>query len=129
MTLETLSEAQARYYADLNRQRGNKGLLLELLLDGEWHANRDCASVGGLSFNDTLFCLRKEGWVIESRHVRGGTWEFRLTGKTEPDDSHRPLTRPQRLVARTYEKAIEEKLGAATLETVRGELPPWMRSV
>ena len=105
--LVRLTEAQARYYDDLKRLRGQRGRLLELLLDGDWHSNHQCASVGGLSFNDSIFAFRQEGWRIESRHVRGGRWEFRLTGKAAPPDGHKPMTHPQRLVATAYTSAIQ----------------------
>jgi hypothetical protein len=109
--LVRLTEAQALYYDYLKRLRGQRGTLLELLLDGEWHSNHKCASVGGLSFNDSIFAFRQEGWQIESRHVRGGRWEFRLLGKSAPTDGHKPMTRPQRLVATTYMTAIQQALG------------------
>ena len=127
MTDEPLWEAQARYYEDLNRQRGQKGLLLELLLDGKWHENRECASVGGLSFNDSLFSLRQEGWLIESRHVRRGTWELRLLGKAEPREGHKPLTRPQRVVANAYADAVCSTLGHEAFDQMVSQVPEWAR--
>ena len=36
-----LTEAQARYWNDEARQRGKRGELLELLLNGQWHPNHD----------------------------------------------------------------------------------------
>jgi hypothetical protein len=127
--LVRLTEAQARYHDDLKRLRGQRGRLLELLLDGKWHPNHECASVGGLSFNDSIFAFRQEGWQIESRHVRGGHWEFRLLGKTAPGDGHKPMTRPQRLVATTYVTAVQEILGSEAREAVLTATPTWMHAV
>ena len=89
-----LTDAKARYYDDLKRLRGRRGLLLDLLMDGKWHPNWECASVGGLSFNDSFYAFRREGWLIESRPKRGGRWEFRLHGKAEPLQGHKPMSRP-----------------------------------
>ena len=121
-----LTEAQARYYDDLKRLRGQRGRLLELLLDGKWHSNEECASIGGLSFNDSIFAFRQEGWQIESRHVRGGRWEFRLLGKVAPRDGHKPMTRPQRFVATTYITAIQQTLGSEARDAVLKATPAWM---
>lgn len=124
-----LTEAQALYYDDLKRLRGQRGRLLELLLDGKWHSNHKCAFVGGLSFNDSIFAFRQEGWQIESRHVRGGRWEFRLIGKSAPRDGHKPMTRPQRLIATTYMTAVQQALGAEATEAVLKAIPTWMDPV
>jgi hypothetical protein len=118
-----LTEAQARYYNDLKRLRGKRGLLLELLLDGKWHDIHECASAGGLSFNDSIFAFRQEGWLIESRHVRGGDWQFRLVGEAAPRDGHKPMTRPQRVVALAYLTAIEETLGPEAKDAVLEATP------
>ena len=123
-----LSEAQAFYYADLARLRGRRGALLELLLDGCWHPNHECAEVGGLSFNDSILAFRKEGWLIESRHVQRGRWEFRLVGKGEPPAGHKPMSRPQALVAQHYMHVITTKLGAHTAARIREALPGWMQA-
>jgi hypothetical protein len=123
-----LTEAQALYYDDLKRLRGQRGALLELLLDGAWHANHECARVGGLSFNDSIFAFRQEGWIIESRHVRKGLWKFRLLGKAEPPVGHKPMTRPQRAVAGHVMYVIEKELGDAAVVTVQAALPKWMRT-
>jgi hypothetical protein len=124
--VRTLTEAQARYYDDLKRLRGRRGALLDLLLDGQWHPNHECADIGGLSFNDSIYALRKEGWQIESRSIRGGLWEFRLLGKSDPPTGHQPMTRPQRKVAGAYAHAIRERLGADAYLDVLTALPDWM---
>jgi hypothetical protein len=123
-----LTEAQARYYEDLSRLRGQRGKLMELLLDGKWHPNYECAEAGGLSFNDSIFAFRQEGWIIESRYEKGGVWEFRLVGKGEPRTGHKPMSRPQRVVAGHYMHAITESFGEDAASEIRAALPTWMRS-
>jgi hypothetical protein len=123
-----LTEAQARYYEDLNRLRGQRGKLMELLLDGKWHPNYECAQEGGLSFNDSIFAFRQEGWIIESRYKKGGVWEFKLVGKGERREGHRPMSRPQAVVAGHYMHVISEHLGHEAAESVREALPAWMQS-
>ena len=123
-----LTEAQARYYEDLARLRGRRGELLELLLDERWHPNHECAEIGGLSFNDSIFALRKEGWIIESRFVKKGLWEFRLVGKGEPPTGHKQMSRPQHLVAAHYMWLIANKLGFSQATEIRTLLPEWMRA-
>jgi hypothetical protein len=123
-----LTDAQARYYDDLARLRGQRGKLLELLIDEEWHPNYQCAEVGGLSFNDSIFAFRKEGWVIESRPRRGGVWEFRLTGKGDLPEGHKPMSRPQVVVAGHYMHVITDKLGTSTAAQIRTALPEWMQT-
>ena len=123
-----LTEAQALYYDDLKRLRGQRGALLELLLDGKWHANHECASIGGLSFNDSIFAFRQEGWIIESRHVRHGLWKFRLLGKAEPPSGHKPMTAPQRVVAGHFMHVITKELGDAAADALYQALPKWMRT-
>jgi len=123
-----LSEAQLRYYDDLSRLRGRRGFLMELLLDGEWHPNHELAEIGGLSFNDSIFAFRKEGWVIESRHRKGGTWEFRLTGKSDPPTGHKTLSRPQAVVAGHYMHVINKALGWRAARQVHALLPEWMQA-
>lgn len=122
-----LTEAQARYQDDLKRLRGRRGLLLDLLLDGEWHRNHECAEVGGLSFNDSIFAFRNEGWIIESRHVRGGVWEFRLVGMSQKPTGHKPMTRPQKVVAGHYMYVITELLGGEAALAVWDAVPEWMQ--
>jgi hypothetical protein len=84
---------------------------MELLLDGRWHPNHELARVAGLSFNDSIFALRREGWLIESCYVKGGTWEFRLVGKGDPPTGHKAMSRPQAVVAGHYMHVITKALG------------------
>jgi hypothetical protein len=123
-----LTLAQALYYEDLARLRGQRGKLLELLTDEQWHPNYECAEVGGLSFNDSIFAFRQEGWIIESRPKRGGVWEFRLTGKGDPPEGHKPMSRPQAVVAGHYMHVIEKSLGVPTATEIREALPDWMQT-
>jgi hypothetical protein len=122
------SEAQLRYYDDLTRLRGRRGLLMELLLDGLWHPNHELAQVAGLSFNDSIFALRREGWQIESRHKKGGTWEFRLIGKADRPTGHKAMSRPQAVVAGHYMHVITETLGPSAATQIDITLPHWMRA-
>ena len=123
----TITEAQALYYEDLARQRGQRGRLLELLLDGAWHTNHECSEIGGVSHNDSFFSLRQAGWLIESRRIEGGTWQFRLAGKADPPVGHKPLTRPQRVVVGHVLHVISETLGDLALVRVSKNLPAWMK--
>lgn len=123
-----LTEAQALYYDDLKRQKGQRALLFELLQDGKWHPNYECARVGGLSFNDSIFAFRQEGWIIESRRVRAGVWKYRLLGKEEPPTGHKPMTRPQRVVAGHYMHVVATELGDEAAFIIRDALPEWMRA-
>jgi len=59
----------------------NKDLMLELLRDGKWHSNRELQDVAGFCYSARKSELRKEGWIIQPRHVKAGKWEYRLTGK------------------------------------------------
>jgi hypothetical protein len=128
MTTElSLTEAQALNDDDPKRQDGRRSDLLEFLMDGKWHINHDCAAVGGLSFNDSFLSLRQAGWIIESRRVKGGIWEFRLTGKNEEPSEDRPMTRPQQLIASSYAAAIREQLDDVAAAKVTAALPEWLR--
>jgi hypothetical protein len=127
-TTTGLTEAQALYYDDSLRLRGQRGRLLELLLDEEWHPNHECAKVGGLSFNDSIFAFRQEGWIIHSRKKKGGIWEFRLTGKGDPPEGHKAMSRPQELVAAHYTYAISKELGFRDFRRFQRALPKWMQT-
>ena len=121
-----LSEAQARYWEDEARLRGKRGELLRLLLDGEWYPNHACAAVT-LCFHSVIYALRREGWLIESRHKRGGTWEYRVVGKTEPPPPTQRMSNAQRRIARVYADAIGDHLGDNALKTVLAGIPEWMQ--
>ena len=121
-----LTEAQARYWEDEARQRGKRGELLELLLNGQWHPNYDCAAIT-LCFHSVIYALRREGWLIESRHKHGGTWEYRVVGKTEPPPATQRMSTSQRRIARVYTEAITEQLGEEWLDQLLPWIPEWMR--
>jgi hypothetical protein len=121
-----LTLAQELYWSDYNRLAGKRHELLQLLFDGKWHKNSECAAIQ-LSFNDTFFALRKDGWIIESRRVKGGKWEFRLLGKGEPPTTHKPMSRPQHLVAAHILYTLEKADGPYAMERVRKRLPEWMQ--
>jgi hypothetical protein len=120
-----LSEAQALYYHDLARLRGQRGALMELLIDGQWHPNHECSEVGGLSFQCSIYAFRREGWIIESRWKKAGLWEYRLTGKGDPPPQR--MSRAQRTVAARYSRAIEDEAGDEILAAVNDSLPAWMQ--
>jgi hypothetical protein len=123
----TLLDARIRYYDDLRRLRGRRGLLLALLIDGKWHPNTECASMGGLSFNHSIYAFRREGWLIESRRGEGGVWEFRLHGKRDRLANPKEMSRPQRAVADAYTDAIRTALGPDRVAEVTRLIPGWMR--
>jgi hypothetical protein len=119
-----LSEAQFRFRSDERRLRGQRGRLFDLLSDGRWHSNTECALVGGLSFNGAIYALRQTGWLVESRYLSPGAWEFRLTGRGEPRKPR--MNHFHRHVVRRYSEAILRVSDAATLEAVQALVPEWM---
>jgi hypothetical protein len=122
----TLSEAQLRFHADETRLRGKRGALLELLFDGKWHPNHQCAEIT-LCFHSAIYGLRREGWVIESRHGDHGCWHYRLVGKTEPAPPTQRMNPQQRRVAVVYSEAITNNLGEAALARALSHVPCWLR--
>ena len=122
-----LTDAQILYHGDLARLRGQRGALLELLTDEEWHPNYECAGVGGLSFQCSIYAFRREGWIIESRPKKGGIWEYRLVGKGDPPP-HPAMSRPQRLIAGHYLYVIETEIGSEAASKVQNAVPEWMRT-
>jgi len=121
-----LTAAQLNFDRDRRRIQGRRRALLDLLWDGAWHPNYECAQVGGISFHCSLYTLRREGWEIESRHVNGGVWEYRLTGRSTPRPAPQSLTRPQARVARELLTAIRKSFGDAGAERVGSNLAPWL---
>jgi hypothetical protein len=120
-----LTEAQALYYRDLARLRGQRGALMELLIDGQWHPNHECSEVGGLSFQCSIYAFRREGWIIESRWKLAGLWEYRLTGRGEPPPQK--MSRAQRTIAQRYSRAIKDAAGSEVLAAVSQRLPTWVQ--
>lgn len=59
----------------------NKEALLELLSDGEWHSNGECAEYAGFRYGGRKFELERDGYIIDKRHVKGGRWDYRLSGR------------------------------------------------
>jgi hypothetical protein len=127
VTESPLTEAQLLHYDDLTRRGGRRADLLTLLLDKQWHTNGECLQVGGLSFNDSIYSFRQDQWDIESRRIRGGIWEFRLRGKTKEVAGHKPMTRPQGVVAKEYVNAISELYGAHAVARITAHLDQWLR--
>ena len=77
-TPPNLMVGQQNYTRDRKRIRSRKEALLDFLSDGAWKANYQCAEAGGISYHCALYALRTEGWVIETRRVKGGE-TLRLT--------------------------------------------------
>jgi hypothetical protein len=123
---EQLTAAQLNFDRDRKRIRGRRRALLDLLWDGRWYANYECARAGGVSFHCSIYTLRREGWAIESRYVSGGVWEYRLTGRGAPRDARRSLTRPQTRVARELMHAVRSEYGEDGMVRVRERLAPWL---
>jgi hypothetical protein len=99
--------------------------LLDLLLDRHPHENSECASVGGYSFGGAINRLRKAGWLIEGRHVRGGLWEYRLTGKGPPLPPK--LSAAQRKTAHMLLDVLRPRIPSSDLTAALHQLPEWMR--
>ena len=119
-----LTEPQARYRYDEPRLRGRRRRLFQLLSDGAWHSNSECSTVGGLSFNGAIYVLRQKGWIVESRYISRGRWEFRLIGRGE---ARRPrMNHFHRHVVRQYTDAIASICDASTLEAIQARVPEWM---
>jgi hypothetical protein len=118
------TEAQARYWYDEPRLRGQRRRLFELLSGGSWHSNSECSSVGGLSFNGAIYTLRQKGWIVESRYISRGKWEFRLVGRGQ---ARRPrMNHFHRHAVRQYTDAIAKVCDASTLEAIQARVPDWM---
>jgi hypothetical protein len=123
-TKTELSTAQQNYYSDRPRIRTRRAALLDLLQDGQWHSNYELVKVGGLSFNSYLYKLRNAGWQIESRHIRGGEWQQRLVGKSEPR-RREGLSRPQQRVADELAFAVRKVYGEYGWKRIAREFSPW----
>lgn len=68
------------------KRRGN---LRDALLDymqarmGQWIPNHELCEVGGMRAVGARLCEIRKAWTVEKRHVKGGSWEFRLMGRKE----------------------------------------------
>lgn len=59
----------------------NKEALLALLSDREWHSNVECAQHAGFRYGGRKYELEQDGYIIDKRHVKGGRWDYRLSGR------------------------------------------------
>ena len=59
----------------------NKEALLALLSDREWHSNGECAQHAGFRYGGRKYELEQDGYIIDKRHVKGGRWDSRLSGR------------------------------------------------
>src|SRR5437588_12014862 len=116
------------FHRDRVRRLTKKQALYDLLSDHEWHANYRCAEVGGVSFQGSIYKLRNEGWRIESRHSRGGIWEYRLTGRAEPGDRSPSLSGPQSKVAHGLLDGVQKVFGKDGVARVVAALDPALAS-
>ena len=57
--------------------------LLALLSDGKPHGQRELLEVGGFRYGARIMDLRAQGHVIESIHIGGSEWRFRLVSPAQ----------------------------------------------
>jgi hypothetical protein len=76
--MSTKSEAVAQQIQELAT---NKARLLELLGDGRWHDQWELVKAGGLRYSARIMELRGDGHAVETHHVRGRQWSYRLVPK------------------------------------------------
>jgi hypothetical protein len=50
---------------------------------GQWIDNAVLLSEGGFRYGGRLYEIKHDGWLIEKRHIEGGCWQYRLTGRKE----------------------------------------------
>ncbi len=55
--------------------------LLSLLSDGRWHSQQEVLEAAGYRYTGRVKNLRDAGYEIESWHVQGSEWRFRLVVK------------------------------------------------
>ena len=125
-TTPDLTTAQQGFSKDAGRIKTRKTALYELLADREWHENHECARVGGISFQGSIYSLRNAGCQIEARPQRGGIWEYRLVGHTAPRATSPSLSAPQRRVLDEVALSIRKVYGNEGYERVRDEFAPWL---
>ncbi len=124
-----LTEAQRNYPRDRKRIKTRKAALFALLRDRKWHTNYECQKVAGVSWHCHVYSLRKEGWIIESRPIRGGVWEYRLNAATSAPAQKEPtLSGPQRDVALAFLHAIKNEWGEDGLDRLLQTLRPSLRA-
>lgn len=122
-----LTAAQLNYKTDRRRILSRKKALFNLFSDRNWHPNYECARVGGLSFQGSIFAFRNAGWIIESRPMKGGVWEYQLRGKSAQPRAAPALSRPQRRVADEFLLGVRKAYGDAGVERLRRHLSPWLK--
>jgi hypothetical protein len=106
------------------RIRGRLRKLLDLLWDRGWHTNTECVAHAGHSFGGYLNRLRRHGWLIESRRVRGGLWEYRLTGKGPPLPPR--LSAAQKKTAWMFVGVFGSRVTPTEFDGAVKELPDWL---
>lgn len=68
----------------MNERKTKCDALLDLLADGQAHNQRDVLNVAGFRYTGRLKELRDAGHNIESIHVGGAEWWYRLIVPVEP---------------------------------------------
>ncbi|MDX6590848.1 MAG: hypothetical protein QOJ13_44 [Gaiellales bacterium] len=119
---DTWREPDSIPETELRRWRSNRAALRELLSDRQWHKNYELAEAGGLSFHGSLYALRQQGWLIETRYILPGLWEYRLTGRGEPRAKPKMSEREAR-IARLYLSAAEAAFGSEAARQLQEMLP------
>jgi hypothetical protein len=71
--------------AEQKRRESLRDALLDYMRarTGQWLPNHELCEVGGMRAVGARLCEIRKEWVIEKRHVKGGSWEFRLMGRKE----------------------------------------------
>lgn len=52
--------------------------LLRLMSDGQWHSAKELSEKIGHRFGSPIHILRKQGYHIETRRLKGQEYEYRL---------------------------------------------------
>ena len=60
------------------KRKSNREKLLALLSDGRTHHMRELHAEAGWRYGGRLKELRNAGHVIESIHIQGSEWEYRM---------------------------------------------------
>lgn len=93
-----------------------------------WFGEATVEASGEGSFHGAIYRLRRAGWIIQSRHIQHGQWDYRLTGKTDPPTTDRHMNQTEQRIAVAYTTAIRHAFGAPSLEDVLAHLPEWIHA-
>jgi hypothetical protein len=121
-----LTAAQKTHASVRKRIQTRQDVLLRLLSDGHWHPNYECSETAGVSWHCYLYSLRKIGWIIQSRRVKGGVWEYMLLGRGRQTQAPAALSGPQQRVLTEVATAIRKIYGEQGVQQVAQRLSPWL---